>query len=44
MTIESGPVTAGQIAELTGLTSGSASRLIDRPGHSGAFGWVRPRS
>lgn len=30
MTIEDGPVTAGQIAELTGLTSGSASRLIDR--------------
>src|SRR2546423_6356623 len=30
ITIEDGPVTTGRIAELTGLTSGSASRLVDR--------------
>jgi DNA-binding MarR family transcriptional regulator len=30
LTIEAGPFTAGRIAELTGLTSGSASRLVDR--------------
>jgi DNA-binding MarR family transcriptional regulator len=30
ITIEEGPFTTGQIAELTGLTSGSASRLVDR--------------
>jgi DNA-binding MarR family transcriptional regulator len=30
LTIEPGPVTTGQLAELTGLTSGSASRLVDR--------------
>ncbi|NJC69250.1 MarR family transcriptional regulator [Planosporangium thailandense] len=30
LTIESGPVTTSQIAELTGLTSGSASRLVER--------------
>jgi DNA-binding MarR family transcriptional regulator len=30
ITIEGGPFTTGQIAELTGLTSGSASRLVDR--------------
>ncbi|MGN9837289.1 MarR family winged helix-turn-helix transcriptional regulator [Nonomuraea sp. H19] len=27
---ESGPVTTGRIAEITGLTPGSASRLVDR--------------
>jgi DNA-binding MarR family transcriptional regulator len=30
LTIEPGPFTTGQIAELTGLTSGSATRLVDR--------------
>ena len=30
LTIESEPLTSGQIAELTGLTSGSATRLVDR--------------
>src|SRR5829696_1833943 len=30
LTIEDGPFTTSQIAELTGLTSGSASRLVDR--------------
>jgi DNA-binding MarR family transcriptional regulator len=30
MALESGPVSAGRIAELTGLTSGSASRLVER--------------
>lgn len=30
LTVEDGPFTAGRIAELTGLTSGSASRLVDR--------------
>ncbi|MEH0845560.1 MarR family transcriptional regulator [Micromonospora sp. CPCC 205711] len=30
ITIEPGPFTTGRIAELTGLTSGSASRLVDR--------------
>ncbi|MFF7634934.1 MarR family winged helix-turn-helix transcriptional regulator [Kitasatospora sp. NPDC008050] len=30
LSLESGPVTTGRIAELTGLTSGSATRLVDR--------------
>ncbi|WP_043489324.1 MULTISPECIES: MarR family winged helix-turn-helix transcriptional regulator [Streptomyces] len=30
LTLEEGPVTTGRIAELTGLTSGSATRLVDR--------------
>ncbi|SOR82280.1 HTH-type transcriptional regulator MhqR [Streptomyces chartreusis NRRL 3882] len=30
LTAESGPFTTGRIAELTGLTSGSATRLVDR--------------
>lgn len=30
LTLESGPVTTGRIAELTGLTTGSATRLVDR--------------
>jgi len=30
LTMEPGPLTTGQIGELTGLTSGSASRLVDR--------------
>jgi DNA-binding MarR family transcriptional regulator len=30
LTIEPGPFTTGRIAELTGLTSGSATRLVDR--------------
>ncbi|MEU0803806.1 MarR family winged helix-turn-helix transcriptional regulator [Streptomyces sp. NPDC005970] len=30
LTLEDGPVTTGRIAELTGLTSGSATRLVDR--------------
>ncbi|MGE7436480.1 MarR family winged helix-turn-helix transcriptional regulator [Kitasatospora sp. NPDC001175] len=30
LTLESGPLTTGRIAELTGLTSGSATRLVDR--------------
>ncbi|MFE9996597.1 MarR family winged helix-turn-helix transcriptional regulator [Streptomyces avermitilis] len=28
--LEAGPVTTGRIAELTGLTTGSATRLVDR--------------
>ncbi|MFD7447489.1 MarR family winged helix-turn-helix transcriptional regulator [Kitasatospora sp. NPDC059827] len=30
LTLEDGPVTTGRVAELTGLTSGSATRLVDR--------------
>jgi DNA-binding MarR family transcriptional regulator len=30
LTLEAGPVTTGRIAELTGLTTGSATRLVDR--------------
>lgn len=30
LTLEREPLTTGQIAELTGLTSGSATRLVDR--------------
>ncbi|MFJ9691175.1 MarR family winged helix-turn-helix transcriptional regulator [Kitasatospora sp. NPDC101183] len=30
LTLEDAPVTTGRIAELTGLTSGSATRLVDR--------------
>ncbi|MFF1738916.1 MarR family winged helix-turn-helix transcriptional regulator [Streptomyces mirabilis] len=30
LSIEPGPYTTGRIAELTGLTSGSATRLVDR--------------
>lgn len=30
LTLEPQPLTTGQIAELTGLTSGSATRLVDR--------------
>ncbi|MFI6370048.1 MarR family winged helix-turn-helix transcriptional regulator [Streptomyces sp. NPDC050546] len=30
LALETGPRTTGQIAELTGLTSGSATRLVDR--------------
>ncbi|MET8453873.1 MarR family winged helix-turn-helix transcriptional regulator [Streptomyces sp. NPDC005209] len=30
LTLESGPVTTGRVAELTGLTTGSATRLVDR--------------
>lgn len=30
LTLEQEPLTTGQIAELTGLTSGSATRLVDR--------------
>jgi DNA-binding MarR family transcriptional regulator len=30
LTLEDGPVTTGRIAELTGLTTGSATRLVDR--------------
>ncbi|MFF5494545.1 MarR family winged helix-turn-helix transcriptional regulator [Streptomyces aquilus] len=30
LTLEGGPVTTGRIAELTGLTTGSATRLVDR--------------
>ncbi|MEV0982057.1 MULTISPECIES: MarR family transcriptional regulator [unclassified Streptomyces] len=30
LTLEEGPVTTGRIAELTGLTTGSATRLVDR--------------
>jgi DNA-binding MarR family transcriptional regulator len=30
LTMADGPLTTGQIAELTGLTSGSATRLVDR--------------
>jgi DNA-binding transcriptional ArsR family regulator len=30
LSLESGPVTIGRIAELTGLTTGSATRLVDR--------------
>ncbi|MFC8367317.1 MULTISPECIES: MarR family winged helix-turn-helix transcriptional regulator [unclassified Streptomyces] len=30
LTLEGGPVSTGRIAELTGLTTGSATRLVDR--------------
>ncbi|MEU3844616.1 MarR family transcriptional regulator [Streptomyces sp. NPDC028635] len=30
LALEEGPVTTGRIAELTGLTTGSATRLVDR--------------
>ncbi|WP_278197406.1 MarR family winged helix-turn-helix transcriptional regulator [Streptomyces cylindrosporus] len=30
LTLEGAPVTTGRIAELTGLTTGSATRLVDR--------------
>ncbi|WP_405870371.1 MULTISPECIES: MarR family winged helix-turn-helix transcriptional regulator [unclassified Streptomyces] len=30
LTLEGGPVTTGRIAEMTGLTTGSATRLVDR--------------
>src|ERR1043165_2223548 len=30
LTLEGGPVTTGRIAQLTGLTTGSATRLVDR--------------
>jgi DNA-binding MarR family transcriptional regulator len=30
LTLERGPVTTGRVAELTGLTTGSATRLVDR--------------
>ncbi|MFF4353744.1 MarR family winged helix-turn-helix transcriptional regulator [Streptomyces sp. NPDC001530] len=30
LSLEDGPVTTGRIAELTGLTTGSATRLVDR--------------
>ncbi|MFF2042556.1 MarR family winged helix-turn-helix transcriptional regulator [Kitasatospora sp. NPDC058170] len=30
LTLEGGPVTTGRIADMTGLTSGSATRLVDR--------------
>ncbi|WP_240512949.1 MarR family transcriptional regulator, partial [Streptomyces griseoruber] len=30
LTLEPDPVTAGRVAELTGLTTGSATRLVDR--------------
>ncbi|WP_372344577.1 MarR family winged helix-turn-helix transcriptional regulator [Streptomyces sp. KL116D] len=30
LTLEKAPVTTGRIAELTGLTTGSATRLVDR--------------
>src|SRR3954469_10310539 len=30
LTLADGPLSTGQIAELTGLTSGSATRLVDR--------------
>ncbi|MEV5437755.1 MarR family winged helix-turn-helix transcriptional regulator [Streptomyces sp. NPDC052682] len=30
LTLEDGPVTTGRVAELTGLTTGSATRLVDR--------------
>lgn len=30
LTLEKGPVTTGRVAELTGLTTGSATRLVDR--------------
>ncbi|WP_328311216.1 MarR family transcriptional regulator [Streptomyces sp. NBC_00442] len=33
--LEPGPVTTGRIAELTGLTTGSATRLVDRLEKSG---------
>lgn len=34
-TQEGEPLTTGQVAELTGLTSGSATRLVDRLEHGG---------
>ncbi|MBD0709130.1 MULTISPECIES: MarR family winged helix-turn-helix transcriptional regulator [unclassified Streptomyces] len=33
--LEGGPVTTGRVAELTGLTTGSATRLVDRLERSG---------
>ncbi|MER6613451.1 MarR family winged helix-turn-helix transcriptional regulator [Streptomyces xantholiticus] len=35
LSLEPGPVTTGRIAELTGLTTGSATRLVDRLERSG---------
>ena len=35
LSLESAPVTTGRIAELTGLTTGSATRLVDRLERSG---------
>lgn len=42
LTLEDGPVTTGRIAELTGLTTGSATRLVDRLERAGHV--VRERS
>jgi DNA-binding MarR family transcriptional regulator len=41
LTIEPGPFTTGRIAELTGLTSGSATRLVDRLERAGYVTRVR---
>ncbi|MET7759346.1 MarR family winged helix-turn-helix transcriptional regulator [Streptomyces sp. NPDC005389] len=35
LSLEEGPVTTGRVAELTGLTTGSATRLVDRLERSG---------
>ncbi|MGW3952526.1 MarR family winged helix-turn-helix transcriptional regulator [Streptomyces sp. NPDC004752] len=35
LTLERAPVTTGRVAELTGLTTGSATRLVDRLERSG---------
>ncbi|WUW01012.1 MarR family transcriptional regulator [Streptomyces sp. NBC_01471] len=40
LSLEPGPVTTGRIAELTGLTTGSATRLVDRLERAG---YVRRR-
>ncbi|MER5885679.1 MarR family winged helix-turn-helix transcriptional regulator [Streptomyces sp. NPDC001941] len=37
LSLEEGPVTTGRIAEMTGLTTGSATRLVDRLERTG---WV----
>jgi DNA-binding MarR family transcriptional regulator len=41
LTLEPAPLTTGQIAELTGLTSGSATRLVDRLERGGYVRRVR---
>ncbi|MGF1430664.1 MarR family winged helix-turn-helix transcriptional regulator [Kitasatospora sp. LaBMicrA B282] len=41
LSLEPGPVSTGQIAELTGLTSGSATRLVDRLVKAGYVSRVR---
>ncbi|MFJ9869266.1 MarR family winged helix-turn-helix transcriptional regulator [Streptomyces sp. NPDC101165] len=41
LTLEAEPVTTGRVAELTGLTTGSATRLVDRLERAGYVGRQR---